>query len=135
MYGTGTKVMKKLIGACLGLLLTQAPAYALVNQADVVAGCGGGQDCVQLVAEYITGLKGSGQSAQLTDQMLADLVVDLASVAQGKPGDVRNGIAAGIKTAAAAFDDPAKGRQSALVANSVSRDGNTMISAVSASDS
>jgi hypothetical protein len=127
--------MKKLLGACLGLLLTQAPAYALLNHADVVAGCGGGQDCVQLVAEYISDLKSTGQSDEAIDQMLADLVIDLAAAAEGKPGAVRTAIAAGIKTASAAFDDPEKARQSGLVANTVSRSGNTMISAVSASGS
>jgi hypothetical protein len=127
------RAMKKLLGvAFAGLLLTQAPAYAL-TESDVVAGCGGGQDCVQLVAEYVTGLKSSGQSAQEIDQLLADLVVDLASAAQGQGSAARNSIAEGIKTASLAFDDASKGRQAVLVAGSISRSGNTQIGAVSSS--
>lgn len=125
--------MKKLLGtAFVGLLLTQAPALA--GPADVVAGCGGGQNCVQLVAQYIADLKKSGQTAPEIDDMLSDLVIELASAAQGQSGTVRNNIASGIKTASAAFEDDAKSRQSSLVASSISRNANTQISAVSASD-
>ena len=80
-----------------------------VSIADIKASCHvGGSDaaCLAAVQAYIADIKRAGLTATQTDALLAQLVVELGSVASSLPADVRARVADAIGVIANEIADP-----------------------------
>jgi len=80
-----------------------------VSIADIKASChaqGSDQACMAAVQAYIADIKAAGLAPDQTDALLAQLVVELGSVASGLPADVRARVASAISVIANEIADP-----------------------------
>lgn len=80
-----------------------------VSIADIKASChagGSDQACIAAVQAYIADVKAAGLPAGQTDALLAQLVVELGSVASSLPADVRARVADAINVIANEIVDP-----------------------------
>ena len=80
-----------------------------VSIADIKASChaqGSDQACLAAVQAYVADVKAAGLAPDQTDALLAQLVVELGSVASGLPADVRARVANAINVIANEIADP-----------------------------
>ena len=80
-----------------------------VSIADIKASChaqGSDQACIAAVQAYIADVKAAGLTPDQTDALLAQLVVELGSIASGLPADVRARVANAISVIANEIADP-----------------------------
>ncbi len=80
-----------------------------VSIADIKASChtgGSDQACIAAVEAYIADIRAAGLPADQKDALLAQLVVELGSVASSLPADVRARVADAINTIANEISDP-----------------------------
>ena len=80
-----------------------------VSIADIKASChaqGSDQACIAAVQAYVADVKAAGLAPDQTDALLAQLVVELGSVASGLPADVRARVANAINVIANEIADP-----------------------------
>ncbi|CAN7400559.1 hypothetical protein LJR016_002424 [Devosia sp. LjRoot16] len=81
-----------------------------VSIADIKASChtgGSEQACIAAVEAYIADIRAAGLPADQKDALLAQLVVELGSVASSLPADVRARVADAINIIANEITDPA----------------------------
>ncbi len=80
-----------------------------VSIADIKASChtgGSDQACIAAVQAYIADVKAAGLPADQSDALLAQLVVELGSIASSLPADVRARVADAISVIANEIADP-----------------------------
>ena len=88
--------------------VTAQSVVTSVSIADIKASChtgGSAEACLAAVKAYIADIKAAGLPAAQTDALLAQLVVELGSVASSLPADVRARVADAINVIADEISD------------------------------